>query len=121
MNNNENNDFICDILNSQKPDKQVLSSAKSIMVKSKPIQLRIKKQFYALSGCAAVFMIAGIIFAALYQIHLYNYEGNSLNVSESNQNSNNNFLIIALTLITIGVLLAITAIIIRAKKIYKIR
>lgn len=113
MNNKKGDNLIRDILNSQKPDKNVLSTAKCIMADINPIWQRIKRQFYALSGCAAVLIIAGVIFAALNAINNEHYA--TLQSAGDSNHFDNRFLFPAISLIFIGVVLAITAIIIRIK------
>lgn len=119
MDNKEIENLINDMLNSPKPDKRVLSSAKSVMAENKPVRLRIKKQFYALLGCAAVFIITGVIFAVLNQSHIDNGYALENITNTANSNSDYRLLIVAISLIFIGIVLAVSAIIIRVKKTNK--
>lgn len=116
MNNKETEDLISNMLNSPKPDKNVLASAKNFMAQKKPIMLRIKRQFYALASCSAVFIIIGFVFVVLNQAYNNGYKsGLAANANE------HAFLISALASISFGVILAIVAIILRIKKVNKIK
>lgn len=120
MNDKVNDSLISDILNSQKPGKSVLTSAKSIILKNNPIRLKIKRQFFTLTGSAAAIIIAGFIFAVL-NLYYANYEGNILNsIGESSNNYDNSFLFTAVVLVSVGVIMAVTAIIIRAMRLNRI-
>lgn len=103
--------LIEDALNSQKPDKRVLSAAKEVMADKKTRRSMNTWQFYALASCGIILIVTGIVFTLPVSENLFTSGTNSLNISGSSYG-----LIIGIILIVEGILAAITAIIFRIRK-----
>lgn len=110
MDNKITENLIETALNSQKPDKKVLSAAKEVMDKNKQGRAKNKLWFYALASCSVILTVIGIIFI----IPVSNNNGttvlNAFSVSAESYG-----LIIGIALIIAGILSGVIAIMLRLK------
>lgn len=115
MNNKETEKLIEQTLNSEKPDKNVLSMAKNIMSEKKQRPIKKAWQFYAAAASSAILIIFGVIAAALSGLNQNNRTQAQGEVQQAQPNVNH-WLIISIVLIIIGIIVGIVTAIIKFKK-----
>lgn len=109
MENKTTENLIEAALNSQKPDKKVLSAAKEVVGENKPRGIKHTLRFYISASCSVIMIIIGIIFV----IPVTDNGTMLANVSDVFATSNG--LIIGVSLIITGILLGAISIIFRIK------
>lgn len=114
MDNKKTENFIEGILNSQKPDKRVISAAKELMQKSHPRQTKSIWRICVSAACSLVFIIIGIIFVVPVPRSSFNNNAqtvtNSFNVPAASYG-----LYIGIALLVLGLVCGAAAIIFGVK------